>query len=413
MGMNYMPPAAPAERVRLYAGLDLRRSKRTYRAVRLMIFGQDYEGQPYREKMSTVNLSLFGCCYQSWHNSQIGAKVELHLTEGLLERSALVHARVRHVRPPVSHSELFQIGVEFDSPQTEWLGAQEETTVGTASHVVPAREQEKTATKPETNFPAAPPLELSETERAVVERVATTIDRLSAALQGPAQRAANSAVEAIRSELEATLKQSIQREVAAQLDEAVRQALWMIGEISSANARKAESLLQQRLEQMLRCSEEGVFRRVEARFEELRSRWEEQQEEQCRPVPAENEPAAMRESSTQLQACVIEAGAVLHSMASDTLEQFRRQLDSQTDSAMSEAKQRWCSSLTALEAENLTACDARRRLFEDDLARATERAAEQFRSGIKAHLYSSLAAAIEAVDKHANTALAMLLRRPG
>src|SRR6516225_1591370 len=104
-----MAPAVPAERIGLYTGLDLRRSKRLHRAVRLMILGQDREGQPYREKMSTVNLSLHGCCYQSWHNSQIDAKVELQVTEGLMERPALVHARVRHVRPPLHHSELFQI----------------------------------------------------------------------------------------------------------------------------------------------------------------------------------------------------------------------------------------------------------------------------------------------------------------
>ena len=103
-------PPAPGERTGPYRGLELRRSKRIHRAVLLMILGRDSEGQPYRESMSTLNLSRHGCCYPSWHSSQIGARVRLRLTEGFMERSPLVRARVRNVRPPISNSELFQIG---------------------------------------------------------------------------------------------------------------------------------------------------------------------------------------------------------------------------------------------------------------------------------------------------------------
>ena len=395
-----MAPAAPAERADRFTGLDLRRNKRMRRAVRLMIVGQDCEGRPYREKMSTVNVCLHGCCYQSWHNSQIGAKVELQLTEGLMERSALVRARVRYVRPPVKHNELFQVGVEFDSPQTEWLSGQEEL-LGAASYLAPARKPESTATRPETKFPAAPPLKLTEQELAIVERVTITIERLIGALQGPMPRAADHAVAAVRA-LEETLQHRIQREVAAQLDEAVRRALWMIGEISSANARKAESLLQQRLEQMLRSSEEGVFRQLEVRFKELRGQWEDQQEQQH----------LLSESRAHLDARITQACAQLRGMASETLAQFRGELAFQADSAISEGKQRLSSSLAALESETHTACEAQRRLFEDGLAQATEKAAEQFRSGIKAHLYSSLVAALEAVDKHTNAAPAAPSKGP-
>ena len=441
-----MAPAASAERIALYRGLDLRRSKRTRHAVRLMILGQDREGQPYREKMSTVNLSLHGCCYQSWHNSQVGAKVELQVTEGLLERSALVRARVRYVRPPAGHSELFQIGVEFDSPQSEWLSAQEEVIGGTAPRLAPARKPGGTAATTESMLSAAPPAELTPQERAVVERVTVTTDRLIAALRAPVQRVPENAVEAAGKQLEETLKRSIQREIATQLDEAVRHALWMIDEINSANARKTESFLQQRLEQMIRSSEEGVFRQLEARFNELCAQWRDQQEQQQRlseepVVPPENSSAESQRDlnaakelaaaissggqglsdtlngpnrcdvadfeAAQVAARRIEAPA-LRQEASDALEQFRRQLDLQASSAVSEMKQGLSSSLAALEAEH----QARRRLFEEDLAQATERAAEQFRSGIRAHLYASLAAAIEAVDKQATSALAAVLKGP-
>ena len=270
-------PPAPGERAGQYTGLELRRSKRIDRAVRLMILGRDIEGQPYRETMSTVSLSLHGCCYQSWHNSQIGAKVDLRLTEGPMERSPLVRGRVRYVRPPMNHSELFQIGVEFDTPpRREWLCLQEETAWGHAPHVGLALKQERNPSVPETKLPTAQHVAVAQQELAVAER-ATTIDQLIAVLQGPLQRAVENAVEAGRVQLEETVKRSVQLDVSKQLDEVVRQLLCMINEISRTSERQAESLLLQKVELMMRSSKEETSRQVDARLEELFGHWEDQQ----------------------------------------------------------------------------------------------------------------------------------------
>ena len=275
--MATITPPAPGERAGQYTGLELRRSKRIHRALRLMILGRDHDGQPYRETMSTVSLSHHGCCYQSWHNSQIGAKVDLRLTEGLTERSPLVRAKVRYVRPPMSHSELFQIGVEFDTPPREWLSSQVETTWGRASHGELALEPERASAAPETKPPTAQHLAIAQQELAVAERLTITIDELIAVLQGPLQSAAENAVEAGRAQLEETVKRSVQLDVAMQLDEAVRRLLCMINEISRANARQAESLLLQRLEQMMRSSQDEISRQLDARLEELLGHWEDQE----------------------------------------------------------------------------------------------------------------------------------------
>ena len=276
--MATIPPAA-GERVGLYTGVELRRSKRIHRAVRLLILGRDNEGRPYREAMSTVSLGLNGCCFQSWHNSQIGAKVELRLTEGFMERSPLVRARVRYVRPPLNHNELFQIGVEFDTPPRGWLSLQDETTLAREPHLKLAREPEWTSAASETKLPVQP-LAIAQEELAVAERLTVTIDQLIAALEGPLERAAENAVKAGRTQLEETVKSSVQRDIATQFDEAVRKMLCMIDEISRANARQAESLLLQRLEQVMRSSREEIFRQVDARLEELFGSWADQQEEQ-------------------------------------------------------------------------------------------------------------------------------------
>jgi hypothetical protein len=505
--------ATPAEKVRGFTGLELRRSTRIQRAVRLMIVGQNRQGQPYREKMSTVSLNLHGCCYQSWHNSHLGAKIDLQVTEGFDVKSPVVRARVRSVRPPMSHSELYLIGVEFDtpaniwgiaSPPEDWLRVLEGTTttteLATAAAPAPEPAERETPALPEmqmpaerewrtsgvTEFPAPPPPATAaqpepakEEGRAKLERVTITMDQLIAALHGKLQRAAEKAVQAaVQVQLEETVKSSVQAAVTTHLDEAVRQALCKIDEISSANVRQAEAFSTQRLEDLTRASREEIFNHVEERVGELQDTWEEQRESyrgraeeiiqrleklgedtqrdlaethklveklsrapepQTHPLlqqsigraTEEFEAAATRvsdrqlvrliedkqmvtrEASAQLEACAAEARAVLQNAANSTLEEFRRQVEVQADLAISEAGQRVSSSLASLEVENRAACEARRRSLENDVAQATQQATEQFRSGIKAFLYASLVAAVGAVDEHAQTTLAGLVKDQG
>jgi hypothetical protein len=127
----------------------------------------------------------------------------------------------------------------------------------------------------------------------------------------------------------------------------------------------------------------------------------------------EDKQMVTREATLQLEACAAEARANLQSAANNTLDEFRRQIEVQVDLALSESGQRVSSSLALLEAENRAACEARRRSLEEEVVRATEQATEQFRSGIKAFLYASLVAAVGAVDEHAQTTLAGLVKDRG
>jgi len=111
------------------------------------------------------------------------------------------------------------------------------------------------------------------------------------------------------------------------------------------------------------------------------------------------------EASLEIQSGTAKAQAQLLKTANITLEEFRRQLEVQIDLAISEATQRMTSSLGSLDAENRAACDARRRSLEGDIARAAEQSTQEFRSGMKAFLYSCLVAAVSAVDEHAQTTL--------
>ena len=119
----------------------------------------------------------------------------------------------------------------------------------------------------------------------------------------------------------------------------------------------------------------------------------------------EDKQMVTREASFQLAACSAESRALLQTAASATLEEFRRQMQVHVDLVISETTQRVISSLASLDAESRSAVETRRRSIETDIARTTEQSTEQFRSGMKAFLYSCLVAAVGAVDEHAKVTL--------
>ena len=127
----------------------------------------------------------------------------------------------------------------------------------------------------------------------------------------------------------------------------------------------------------------------------------------------EQKQALSREVSLELEARTSEARAFLQKSANSTLEEFRRRVELQIDLLLAEAKERVVSSISSLDAESRAAIEARRRALETDVARAAEQSTMEFRSDIKAFLYSCLVAAVGAVDQHAQTTLAGLATNPG
>jgi hypothetical protein len=119
----------------------------------------------------------------------------------------------------------------------------------------------------------------------------------------------------------------------------------------------------------------------------------------------EDKQMVTREAAAQLNAYSADIRAQLQTTAHTTMEEFKRQTEVQVDLIISEATQRVMSQLAALDAENRSAIESRRRSIESDIAHATEQSTEQFRTGMKAFLYSCLVAAVGAVDEHAKTTL--------
>lgn len=490
-----MSLAAPPDHLHSLSGLEGRRSTRIDRNVPLVVLGQTKTGLSFQEKTSTVSFNLHGCRYPSRHEYPIGASVGLRVLQSDGETiSPVIRAFVKSVHPPASPRELFQVGVELESPANIWnvtpppsdwnrlLGGSA-SSAGLATAVAPALEPPgPPATIPPTSSPstnearasqvaafpspypgAAGAAPAKESSPAKPERVAITIDQLVAAMQGKLQVAAEKVV---------------QNALATHLDEAINEALARIEGVREHNLHQLHEFSEQRFESLMRSSREEILGHLESRLGEVQSHWEEQQdayraqaeeiaqrleklasdtqrnlgetqnfiEKATREIEPQTrgrldeslgqateqfEAAAdrisdrqlvrvmestrmvIREAAAQLDARVAESRALLHSASGSTLEEFRRQAEVQVDLAITETTERVRSALSALDAENRAACDSRRRSMIDDVTRTTEQSTEQFRSGIKAFLYSCLVAAVGAVDEHAKTTLDGLVKDPG
>lgn len=488
-----MSLAAPPDHLQSLSGLEGRRSTRIDRTVPLVVLGQTKTGLSFQEKTSTVSFNLHGCRYPSRHEYPIGSSVGLRVLQPDGETiSPVIRAFVKSVHPPASPRELFQVGVELESPANIWnvsppppdwnrlLGGST-SSAGTATGVAPALEPAEPPAAANA-FPSAPAPNGSEartnqsspspaaagaqpdreTAPSKPERVAITIDQLVAAMQGKLQAAAEKVV---------------QNALANNLDEAINAALARVEGVRERNLQQMGEFSEQRLESLMRSSREEILGHLESRLGEVQSRWEEQHnayraqseeiaqrleklaadtqrhlsetqnfivkanreiepqtrgrlDESLGQATEQFESAAdrisdrqlvrvmegtrmvTREAAAQLDARVAESRALLHSAAGSTLEEFRRQAEVQVDLAISETTERVKSALAALDAENRIACENRRRTIIDDVTRTTEQSTEQFRSGIKAFLYSCLVAAVGAVDEHAKTTLDGMVKDP-
>jgi len=489
--------AAPPDHLHSLSGLEGRRSTRIDRNVPLVVLGQTKTGLSFQEKTSTVSFNLHGCRYPSRHEYPIGASVGLRVLQPDGETiSPVIRAFVKSVHPPASPRELFQVGVELESPANIWnlsspppdwnrlLGGGA-SLAGMATAVAPALEPPEPPVAPAaypsssspsvseartsqvTEFPSPSPAVSGaqpgkENAPSKPERVAITIDQLVAAMQGKLQAAAEKVV---------------QNALAEHLDEAIEAALARVEGVRERNLQQLGEFSEQRLESLMRSSREEILGHLESRLGEVQSRWEEQHnafrtqaeeiaqrleklaadtqrnlgetqkfvekatgeivprtrgrlDESLGQATEQFEAAAdrisdrqlvrvmeatrmvTREAAAQLDARVAESRALLHNAAGSTLEEFRRQAEVQVDLAITETTERVRSALTALDAENRTTCETRRRTMIDDVIRTTEQSTEQFRSGIKAFLYSCLVAAVGAVDEHAKTTLDGMVKDP-
>jgi hypothetical protein len=486
--------ATPVDTDRTFTGIDGRRSTRIERAVPLIILAQNRMGQPFEESTYAISLNLHGCCYPSRHDYRLGTWVGLQIADpNGSSRLSSVRAQVRSILVPQNTRELYQIGVELETPANvwgistppeDWLNGREDGVSTThlslegeagavqtvSAHELPRAEE---LAAPESEHiddvsVSAPPgvaeqPQAAEKQELQRPRVVITSDQLVAAMRGKLQRAAEKAVqEALATSLEPALRNAVnaieeagrtgiqqareltpqqaerqahgnsREEFSGELDSrlAVFRGEWM--EQQKAERGRAEEIIQQlqkltaetetRVNEMRELT--GRFAReiepqMRSRLEDLLARGGEEFGGAAARVAdrqllrlMEDSHRMMKEAAAQLDARLAEARSLVQSASGATLDEFRRQAEVQVDLVASEVTQRVTSSLGALDAENRAACEARRRALEQDVARAAEHSAEEFRTGIKAFLYSCLVAAVSAVDEHSKATLEGLVKNP-
>jgi hypothetical protein len=179
--------------------------------------------------------------------------------------------------------------------------------------------------------------------------------------------------------------------------------LWgELGRQAEQNRARTESIVHEL--QPNRQSAEEIIERAAKDFETAAARISDRQLVRL----MQQKQSLSAEAALELEAQASETRSQLQKAANSTLEEFRTRFESQIDQAMAEATDRVASSLASLDAESRSAVDARRREMERHMNRAAEQSTAEFRSGIKAFLYSSLVAALSAVDEHAQSTLASL-----
>jgi hypothetical protein len=479
------------------SGPEGRRSTRVDRNLPLVVLGQTKTGLSFQEKTATVSFNLHGCRYATRHEYSVGTPVGLRVLQPDGESiSPIIRAFVKSVHAPTSPRELFQVGVELESPANIWnlspapsdwtrfLG-DSGASAGLATAVAPALEAptsdaassefpgpfvapaDEPRTAQVTPFPVPSPAATRteparDTAAMKPERVAITIDQLVTAMQGKLQLAA---------------EKVIQSAFSIHLEQAVKNAVAKLEDARAEKAQELEQLSALHFESLMRPARQEILGHLEARLGEVQSRWEEQHatfrsqaeeiaqrlevlaadtqrnlaetqkfieqigrsiEPQTRSRVDESvgqmtekfEAAAdrisdrqlvrvmeatrmvVREAASQLDARVAESRALVNGAANHTLEEFRRQADVQVDLAVTDTTERVKSALGALDAESRTLCESRRRGLIEEISRTTEQSTEQFRSGMKAFLYSCLVAAVGAVDEHAKATLDNLVKAP-
>ncbi len=98
-----------------------RRTSRIVQAVPLTVMGVDALGRPFHERTSTLIINCHGCRYQSKHYVLKNMWVTIEVPHPEPGRGARqLRARVMWIQRPRTVRELFQIGIELETPGNLW-----------------------------------------------------------------------------------------------------------------------------------------------------------------------------------------------------------------------------------------------------------------------------------------------------
>ncbi|MCL4524061.1 MAG: hypothetical protein M1453_04845 [Acidobacteria bacterium] len=355
-----------------------RRSTRIVQAIPVTVAGVDALGQPFRERTSTLIVNCHGFKYQSKHYVLKGTWLEMEVLHPEADKAPRkVRGQVTFVQRPRTAKELFQVGVEMDTPGNvwgvafppdDWFDFPEEGAEAVPRPPVKAAPvaSAPAVVSPPAAIPSAPPPVIP-SERvlrpappiappAVSESVNQQVARMLADAQNQIRQAAREAgAEAISREAASLLRDlNIQLKVAAEkaveqastgyADQVARKALKKIEEAKETSAQELRATLAREFEADLRGLSQGVLSNLTQSGEAFRKEF---LEKLTADVTAANSRLAEIESRVkEMQEQIAGSTAAIPSL----LENAQKEIGAFTEAA----KQQWSEQLQSRAEEALS-----------------------------------------------------------
>jgi hypothetical protein len=243
-----------------HTGEQRRRSTRLTQTVPLTVRGVDLLGQPFEERSSTLVLNFHGCRYTSKHHLPKNTWVALEIPDAQAERGRrTVRARVAWIQRPRTVRELFQIGVELETPGNVWGVA--DAPADWAAAPEPERPSSQTVESGKTNgrefelpgFAPAVSSTLPAPLANYIERLLTEVRHQGQAAGSTAPAATATEVSPLMRELSAQIERQTEKAVEAastRVDQMIRRATEKLERDRKANAEAIEGQQREEFERL-------------------------------------------------------------------------------------------------------------------------------------------------------------------
>ncbi|MGB0034018.1 MAG: hypothetical protein WBP79_00920 [Candidatus Acidiferrales bacterium] len=234
-----------------------RRSERVSESLPLIVRGVDLLGQPFEERTSTLAFNLHGCRYASKRHLPKNTWVTLELPQTSDRHN--VRARVAWIQRPHSVRELFQIGVELESPSNIWgvVSPPADWTPADASLSSPA------------SYAARRELRIAESSEAgtIPATLAQFMEKLMTDMSNPSPESPSTPEAPFSFEFTPAADSPLLRELRAELERHARQAV----ETAASRAHEEIRRAAEEIEQKRSATADEFFRRWKEEFERVQS----------------------------------------------------------------------------------------------------------------------------------------------
>ncbi|HWQ02928.1 MAG TPA: hypothetical protein VNL38_00465, partial [Candidatus Nitrosotenuis sp.] len=366
-------------------GASKRRSTRIVQAVPITVTGTDALGQPFKERTSTLIINCHGFKYQSKHYVLKNTWLEVEIPNPQPgEPPRKIRGCVTFVQRPRTVRELFQLGVEFETPGNVWGVAFPpddwfplETSAATEPQV-PAPAAPRPPEAPPRMAPVIPVTEAPGPRAVIPDRImaelpvsiSRQIARMVTDAQHQFQRAAREAIaNAMASETERLFRdvneqmrlaaaKAVEAAAADYADQAVRRMLHKMEETRQASMAETKEAWARTIEIDLQEATKRLMAQLEESASGLRSDWlnrvKADMEESLRKLAEIEQRMAGLQGVAESSA--VEARALVQSLRSEIeslAEETRRKLNEQAQThAENESARRAEIEAQAQEAQN-------------------------------------------------------------